>query len=66
MAKLAVAFKTDTGSIPGKSEDSFLCEDHLFIIAEGVGGEYLDEIAKEMACRVIRNSFFRHLKENLG
>lgn len=63
MAKLAFAFKTDTGSIPGKNEDSFLCEDNLFIIAEGVGGEYLDEIAKEMACRVIRNVFFSHLKE---
>lgn len=63
MAKLTVAFKTDTGSIPGKSEDSFLVEDNLFIIAEGVGGEYLDEIAKEMACRVIRNAFFSHLKE---
>ena len=63
MAKLAVAFKTDTGSIPGKSEDSFLCEDNLFIVAEGVGGEYLDEIAKEMAFRVIRDAFFSHIQE---
>ncbi len=63
MAKLAVAFKTDTGSIPGKSEDSFLCEDNLFIIAEGVGGEYLHEIAEEMALRVIRDAFFDHIQE---
>ncbi len=61
--KLAVAFETDTGDIPGKNEDSFLNENNLFFVAEGVGGKYLDDIATEMARRVIRSAFFSHLGE---
>ena len=62
MSNLKIVFKTYTAG--NKEEgDSFLYGDNLFIIAEGLGGEYLSEIAKERACRIIHDSFFSHLSE---
>ena len=61
MAGLAVSFTTDAGTNPGQSEDAFLCDNNLFIVSEGVAGRYLDNIAREMACRVIHDAFFEYL-----
>ncbi|MBW2015828.1 MAG: hypothetical protein JRJ01_03155 [Deltaproteobacteria bacterium] len=44
--------------IPGKGDDSFFCENNLFIVADGVGREYLDDIAREISFRVIQEAFF--------
>lgn len=43
--------------------ESFLCKDNLFVVAEGVGGDYLGEMAKEWACKGISSSFFKRLSE---
>ncbi len=63
MEKLQVAFKMHKGAEHGKEGDSFLYRDNLFIVAEGVGGEYVSEIAQQRACRIIPESFFKHLSE---
>ena len=63
MSNLQIAFKTDEGRYDGKVEDSFLYKDNLFIVADGVGGEYLGETAKELSCQVIDKSFFAHLSK---
>ena len=63
MDTLNIAFKTRIGGQNHKDEESFLCGDNLFIVVEGMGGEYLSDIAKERACQTIYNSFFKHLSE---
>lgn len=63
MALLTVSFTTDAGTDPDQSEDAFLCDNNLFIVSEGVAGRHLDNIAREMACRVIHDAFFEHLGE---
>ena len=63
MSNLQIAFKTDEGRYDGKVEDSFLYKDNLFIVADGVGGEYLDEMAKELFFKAIDRSFFTHLSK---
>jgi len=63
MEDLEIAFKMHKGAEQGKEGDSFLYRDNLFMVAEGVGGEYVSEIAQERACRIIPESFFKHLSE---
>jgi len=63
MVDLQVAFKMHKGTENGKEGDSFLYRDNLFIVAEGVGGEYVSEIAQQRACQIIPESFFKHLPE---
>lgn len=66
MARLQFSFKTDPGAFPGKGDDSFFYENNLFIVAEGVGGEYLDHIAQGLTCQVIYKSFFSALEKNIS
>lgn len=66
MARLQFSFKTDPGAFPGKGDDSFLCDNNLFIVAEGIGGEYLDHVVQDMACRVIHKIFFSALEKNIS
>ena len=63
MKSLEIAFKTDIGSQDREGGQSYLQKENLFIVVEGVGGEYLSEIAREHACRIIPESFFRNLSE---
>lgn len=63
MENLQVAFKMHKSAEHGKEGDSFLYRDNLFMVAEGVGGEYVSEIAQQRACRIIPESFFKHLPE---
>ena len=61
MKNLSIAFRTYKGADTGNHEDAFLCQDNLFIVAEGLGGDpYLNGIAKERACQVIYQSFISH------
>jgi serine/threonine protein phosphatase PrpC len=59
---LRIAFRTDAGRDPGEKGDAFLCRDNLFVVAEGLGGEHLSEIAKGVACQAISHAFFRYLQ----
>ena len=63
MDSLQIAFKTKIGGQEGKDRDSFLYGDNLFIVAEGVGSESLSEQARNQACQIIYQSFFRHLSK---
>jgi serine/threonine protein phosphatase PrpC len=63
MARLRITFKTERPKDAPMESESFLCKDNLFVVAEGVGGDYLGEMAKEKACRGISSSFFKYLSE---
>ncbi|MBW1860942.1 MAG: serine/threonine-protein phosphatase, partial [Deltaproteobacteria bacterium] len=63
MAGLQIAFKSDMDRYDGKVEDSFLYKKNLFILADGVGGEYIGEMAKARAYQAIDKPFFAHLSE---
>ncbi|MFH1351794.1 MAG: PP2C family serine/threonine-protein phosphatase [Pseudomonadota bacterium] len=63
MDNLQFAFKTHIGNRDAEHKDSFVSRDNLFIVVEGLGGEYLSEIARELACQVIHQSFFKYLSE---
>ena len=63
MENLLIAFQTDRVKDLGEKGDSFLSQDNLFIVAEGLGGEFLSEMAKDYACHVTYESFFRHLSD---
>ena len=63
MAGLQIVFKSDMDRYDGKVEDSFLYKNNLFILADGVGGEYIGETAKARAYQAIAKPFFAHLSE---
>lgn len=66
MQNLDFTFKTYLGGQNCETDDSFLYGDDFFILAEGIGGEYLSEVAKRTACRVIYDYFFKYLSEKLS
>jgi len=63
MANLQFTFKTDWGPLEGMEGDSFFHQDNLFIVAEGLGGDYGGKIARDISCRVISDSFFKYISE---
>jgi len=63
MARLQTAFKTESGKDALTDGDSFFCKDNLFLVAEGVGGDYLGEMAKDAAYKGIPTRFFNHLSK---
>jgi serine/threonine protein phosphatase PrpC len=63
MANLHFTFKTDWGPLEGMEGDSFFYKDNLFIVVEGLGGDYGGKIARDISCRVISDSFFQHMSE---
>ncbi|MFC1819855.1 PP2C family protein-serine/threonine phosphatase [Thermodesulfobacteriota bacterium] len=64
MKNLDHVFKTHIGSIEGENGDYFFQGKNLFIVVEGVGGEYFGEIAREQVCRITPEVFFKQLSEN--
>lgn len=63
MPRLHVAFKTEKGKGSPEEKDSFFYRDNLFIVAEGVNGDYLGEMLKEKVCTGLASSFFKHLSK---
>lgn len=63
MANLQFTFKTDWGPQEGIEEDSFFHKDNLFIVVEGLGGDYGGKIARDISCQVISDSFFKNMSE---
>jgi protein phosphatase len=64
MPRLQVAFKTEKGKDSAPEEkDSFFFKDNLFIVVEGVNGDYLGEMLKEKVCNGLASSFFKHLSK---
>jgi len=64
MTSLEIAFSSHKGSRNSGEGDAFFQKDNLFILADGEGVEYLREVAREQACRIISESFFRRLSED--
>jgi len=64
MRNLDYTFKTNINSHDREKGDSFFHKDNLFIVVEGLGGDYRGETAREHAFRIIPEAFFRHLSEN--
>jgi protein phosphatase len=64
MPRLQIAFKTENEKDAPTVSESFFCKDNLFLVAEGLGGDYLGEMAKEKACKEIPNHFFNHLSKD--
>lgn len=64
MKRLEFIFKTHISNTDRESGGSYINQDNLFIIIDGVGGEYLGEIAREQAHHIIPETFSRHLSEN--
>lgn len=63
MARLQIAFRTERGKDSVTESESFLCKENLFLVAEGVGGDYLGEVARETAYKGISSHFFNHLSK---
>ncbi|RJR35513.1 MAG: serine/threonine-protein phosphatase [Desulfobacteraceae bacterium] len=63
MARLQIAFRTESGNDALTDSDSFFCKDNLFLVAEGIGGDYLGEMAREAAHKGIPSRFFNHLSK---
>lgn len=63
MPRLQVAFKTEKSKDSPDEKDSFFQKENLFIVAEGVNGDYLGEMLKEKVCSGLAASFFKHLSK---
>ncbi|MBW1806486.1 MAG: protein phosphatase 2C domain-containing protein [Deltaproteobacteria bacterium] len=64
MTSLEIAFSSHKGSQNSGEGDAFFQKDNLLILADGMGVEHLRGIAREQACRIISESFFRRLSED--
>ncbi len=64
MKSIRYTFKTHLGSQGRENGESYFHRNNLFFIVEGVGGEYLGEIARERAFSTIPDTFFRRLSED--
>lgn len=51
--KLILGAKTDVGRVRQVNEDSYLAEDPLFVIADGMGGHLAGDVASSLAVEVI-------------
>lgn len=58
------SFNTIIGSNGIDKGDSFIHKNKLFVVIDGVGGNYLGKKATELASRVLQEAFFAHLQEN--
>ncbi|MFH0797178.1 MAG: protein phosphatase 2C domain-containing protein [Candidatus Omnitrophota bacterium] len=50
--------RSDVGKGRSNNEDFYLLKENLFLVADGVGGEYGGEIASRLACETIAREFF--------
>lgn len=64
MKQMKIAFKTYSNIQSNGNNNSFFHRDNLFVMAEGVGGEYLSKVTKDLVCMTIADSFFNDLSEN--
>ena len=64
MTRLQIAFRTESEKDASTESESFFCKDNFFLVAEGLGGDYLGEMARETAKQGISSSFFKHLKKD--
>lgn len=54
--KIAVGTKSDVGRVRQGNEDSFLAEDPVFAVADGMGGHRAGEVASATAIEVVRSA----------
>jgi len=47
---------TDTGTLRVQNEDSFLAQDGMFVVADGMGGHNAGEVASAMAIKMLGNA----------
>lgn len=54
--KLAWGATTDVGMVRQQNEDSFLAEDTLFVVADGMGGHNAGEVASALAVAALKSA----------
>lgn len=54
MISVSIGAVSDTGRLRGANEDSFLCEQNLLVVADGMGGHNAGEVASAMAVKLLR------------
>jgi protein phosphatase len=57
MTELRAGGATDTGLVRDHNEDSFLADEGLFVVADGVGGHKAGEVASQTAVETIKREF---------
>jgi protein phosphatase len=63
MANLKFSFKTEWALHEGMEGDSFFHKDNLFIVVEGLGENQGAQLARELSCRLISDSFFNTMSD---
>ncbi|HJR45272.1 MAG TPA: Stp1/IreP family PP2C-type Ser/Thr phosphatase [Actinomycetota bacterium] len=64
--KPIVAAKTDVGRVRQGNEDSYLVEEPIFAVADGMGGHIAGDIASATAVEVIEDSIHRQRPSDTG
>jgi protein phosphatase len=57
MTELRAGGATDTGLVRDHNEDSYLADEGLFVVADGVGGHKAGEVASQTAVETIKREF---------
>jgi serine/threonine protein phosphatase PrpC len=64
LKSLDYAFIAYLGSQGRQNGDSYIHNNNLFVVIDGVGGDYLGGIAEQQANKIITEAFFNHLSGN--
>ncbi len=65
MTTLKAGAATDVGRVRQINEDRFLCEDGLWVVADGVGGHQAGEVAAQTAVETVAKVFTNHTTDGL-
>ncbi|MBV8983418.1 MAG: Stp1/IreP family PP2C-type Ser/Thr phosphatase [Acidimicrobiia bacterium] len=65
MTELRAGGATDTGLVRDHNEDRYLADEHLFVVADGVGGHKAGEVASQTAVETLQHAFTEPTTENL-